>query len=85
LWKRAATLAKDPANLAAAQQMIPALNDMIDTTTSPLAGEKAKVPQSIIIMLFFLAIISAFYGGYSEGRKERADWLIPIGFVLLFL
>ncbi|MCD0467284.1 hypothetical protein [Flavobacterium sp. ENC] len=83
LWKRAATLAKDPANLAATQQMIPALNDMIDATTSRLAGEKAKVPQSIIIMLIFLAIISAFYGGYSEGRKDRADWLIQIGFCLI--
>ena len=83
LWKRACNLAKDPANLAATQQMIPALNAMIDVTTSRLAGEKAKVPQSILIMLFFLALISAFYGGYSEGRKGKMDWLIQIGFCLL--
>ena len=83
LWKRATNLAKDPANLAATQQMIPALNAMIDITTSRLAGEKAKVPQSILIMLFFLALISAFYNGYSEGRKGRIDWLIQIGFCLL--
>lgn len=83
LWKRACSLGKDPANLAATQQMIPALNDMIDIATSRLAGEKAKVPQSIIIMLFFLALISAFYSGYSEGRKGKMDWLIQIGFCLL--
>lgn len=83
LWKRASNLSKDPANLAATQQMIPALNAMIDITTSRLAGEKAKVPQSILIMLFFLALISAFYNGYSEGRKGRIDWLIQIGFCLL--
>lgn len=83
LWKRACSLAKDPANLAATQQMIPALNAMIDVTTSRLAGEKAKVPQSILIMLFFLALISAFYSGYSEGRKGKMDWLIQIGFCLL--
>jgi len=83
LWKRACSLSKDPANLAATQQMIPALNTMIDITTSRLAGERAKVPQSILIMLFFLALISAFYSGYSEGRKGKIDWLIQIGFCLL--
>lgn len=83
LWKRASSLAANPANLASTQQMIPALNDMIDVTTSRLAGEKAKVPPSIILMLFFLAVISAFYGGYSEGRKGKMDWVVQIGFCLL--
>lgn len=84
LWKRASRLSKDPANLAATQQMIPALNAMIDITTSRLAGEKAKVPQSILIMLFFLALISSFYSGYSEGRKGRIDWLSKSDFVFWF-
>ena len=83
LWKRASQLSRDPANLAATQQMIPALNDMIDVTTSRLAGEKAKVPQSILVMLFSLAMISSFYSGYSEGRKGKMDWLVQIGFCLL--
>ena len=83
LWKRASALSKNPINLAATQQMIPALNDMIDVTTSRLAGEKAKVPESIILMLFFLAMIIAFYGGYSEGRKGKMDWVVQIGFCLL--
>lgn len=83
LWKRATSLSKDPANLAATQQMIPALNDMIDVTTTRLSGEKAKVPQSILVMLFFLAVIISFYGGYSEGRKGKIDWLVQIGFCVL--
>lgn len=83
LWKRATTLSKDPANLAATQQMIPALNDMIDVTTTRLSGEKAKVPQSILVMLFFLAMITAFYVSYSEGRKGKVDWLVQTGFCIL--
>lgn len=83
LWKRASDLGRDPANLAATQQMIPALNTMIDVTTSRLAGEKAKVPESIILMLFMLALITAFYGGYTSGRKGSIDWLVEIGFCLL--
>lgn len=83
LWNRAARLAKDPANIAATQQMIPALNTMIDITTTRLAGEKAKVPESILLMLFFLAVITAFYGGYIAGRKGSIDWLVETGFCLL--
>ena len=83
LWKRASTLSKNPANLAATQQMIPALNNMIDIITSRSSGEKAKVPESIILMLFFLAMIIAFYGGYSEGRKGKMDWVVQLGFCLL--
>lgn len=83
LWKRATILSKDPSNLAATQQMIPALNDMIDVTTTRLSGEKAKVPQSILVMLFFLSMIIAFYSGYSEGRKGKIDWLVQIGFCVL--
>ncbi len=83
LWARAARLAHNPANLIASNQMIPALNAMIDITTTRIAGEKAKVPESIMIMLFFLAIISAFYGGYTEGRKGAIDWLVQFGFCLL--
>jgi len=83
LWKRATKLSKNPDHLAATQQMIPALNDMIDVTTTRLSGEKAKVPQSILVMLFFLAMIIAFYGGYSEGRKGKVDWLVQTGFCVL--
>jgi len=83
LWKRASTLSKNPANLAATQQMIPALNNMIDIITSRSSGEKAKVPESIILMLFFLAMIIAFYGGYSEGLKGKMDWVVQLGFCLL--
>lgn len=83
LWKRTAELSKNPQNIAATQQMIPALNTMIDVTSSRLAGEKAKVPQSILIMLFFLSGITAFYGGYSEAGKGKVDWLVQTGFCLL--
>jgi len=83
LWKRAAGLSQNPLHLAATQQMIPALNTMIDVTTSRLSGEKAKVPKSILMMLFFLAAITSFYSVYTEARRTKVDWLIQIGFCLL--
>jgi hypothetical protein len=83
IWERASLLSHDPVNSDATRQMIPALNAMIDITTSRKAGEVAKVPESILWMLFALAAISAFYSGYAGTMKGRNDWLIEIGFCLL--
>jgi hypothetical protein len=83
LWSRAARLAADPANATSTRLMIPALNDMIDITTTRISGEKAKVPESIVYMLFFLACITAFFAGYAKGYKGRIDWMVEIGFCVL--
>jgi hypothetical protein len=83
IWKRAAGLSADPSNAAATFQMIPALNAMIDITTTRLAGENARVPESILYMLFFLSCITAFYGGYVHGCRKNIDWLVESGFCLL--
>ena len=83
LWKRASDLSKNPIHLAATQQMIPALNMMINSTTLRLEGERAKVPESIVVMLCILSLISAFYSGYNEGRKGKIDGLVQFGFCLL--
>lgn len=83
LWKRAARLSADPSNAAATFQMIPALNAMIDITTTRIASEKSKVPESIMYMLFFLSCITAFYSGYIHGCRNNIDWLVETGFCLL--
>jgi phosphate/sulfate permease len=83
IWQHAARLSKDPNYLAATQQMIPALNDMIDITTVRLAGEKAKVPETIVWMLFMLACASAFFIGYNSVEKGHQDWVVATGFCVL--
>jgi hypothetical protein len=82
LWQRATTLGKDPKFTLQTLQMCPALNAMIDVVTSRFAGEKARVPESIVWMLFFLAFTASFFAGYSV-PDSRFDWLIAIGSCLL--
>nr|WP_315252447.1 hypothetical protein [uncultured Flavobacterium sp.] len=68
--------------MAATQQMIPALNTMIDVTSTRLAGEKAKVPESILVMLFFLALISAFFiAVIQQDAKDRLTGWFKLDFV----
>jgi hypothetical protein len=83
LWDRAARLSPKPEHLVASQQMIPALNEMLDTSTTRWVGELSRVPDSIVWMLFILSLASAFYLGYSTGVKEPMDWFVAFGFCVL--
>ncbi len=81
IWNIAATLGRDRDNLHRTSQMIPALNAMIDVTTTRLALGKAKVPDLIILLLFMLCFTSSFMLGYSRGGKN--DWIVTIIFALM--
>lgn len=83
LWRLASTLARDKENLISSNQMIPALNDMLDSATLRNTGERARVPDSIVAMLFILSLASAFYVGYSSAGKGKLDGFIVTGFCLL--
>lgn len=83
LWKRASGLSHNYANTDATRQMIPALNEMFDITTTRSAAEKAKVPDSIIWLLFLLAGIASFYSGYSSTLNGKIDWLVEFSFCIM--
>jgi hypothetical protein len=74
LWDRATRLSHNYSNTDATRQMIPALNEMFDITTTRLAAENAKVPDSIILLAFLLAFIISFFSGYSSTLKGNIDW-----------
>ena len=76
-------LSTDPKYIQATLLMTTALNEMIDINTTRFAGEKAKVPESIVWMLFALACINSFFSGYTGTMKGTLDWLVEIGFCLL--
>jgi len=64
-----------------ASQMIPALNDMIDITTTRRAAGESTIPDSILYFLFILCISAAFLLGYDH--KNKIDWIVVIGFAIL--
>lgn len=82
IWLKAANDAKKhPDNFITANQSIPALNAMIDITTTRNAGLQSTVPPVIVIMLLLLCIaISLFTGYYFAAYKT--DWLVVSGFII---
>lgn len=83
LWKRATQFSHANPSVVISGQMIPALNTMFDSATSNTYSERMRVPQNIVIMLFMLSVISAFFVGYLSVGKGRFDWLLGTGFCLL--
>lgn len=82
IWHRASTLGHDPKNLVSTNQMVPALNEMIDIVTTRFAISLAKVPKSILWLLFLLCFVASFVIGY--GRKgKNLDWVMVAGFSLM--
>jgi hypothetical protein len=81
LWDQVTEFSKTDPNLVKTSDIVPALNEMIDLTTSRKAAGEANIPTSIQWFLVILCISSTFLLGYE--RKNHFDWVIVIGFSLL--
>ena len=81
IWSIAATYAKTDDITTRTSELIPALNDMIDVTTSRRAAGEATIPDSIMYFLFILCICSSFLLGYDH--KEKIDWVVVMGFAII--
>ena len=83
LWSYAMDFSKRNNTTIITGQMVPALNNMFDSANSNKYSELMHVPTSIVMMLFVLALVAAFYVGYVSVGKGRFDWFIGVGFCLL--
>jgi hypothetical protein len=82
IWSTVAEASKVKDNLVASNQMIPALNAMIDIVTNRNAEKNATVPDSILWLLFLLCIISSFILGFQKSTS-RNPYIISIVFALM--
>jgi hypothetical protein len=78
IWSTVANYAGVDATTTRTAEMIPALNAMIDITTTRRAAGEATIPDAIMYFLFLLCIASAFLLGYDKPNK--IDWVVVIGF-----
>ena len=83
IWARAARLSQDPKNLISSNQMIPALNDMIDVLTTRNATRHATVPDSIIWVLFILCAVGSFMIGINRNESKSSMMVVNVVFALM--
>jgi hypothetical protein len=83
IWLTAVTGAKrQPTFPAAAILLLPALNQMIDITTTRTMASSMHPPMTIFAMLVMVLLASAAYVGYSMAG-QRISWPHTLGFVIL--
>ncbi|HMI04220.1 MAG TPA: hypothetical protein VK541_17155 [Pedobacter sp.] len=82
IWKSVTALSQNKDNAFRSQQMIPALNAMMDIATTRDADRNAHVPESIYWLLFLLTITGSFIVGYGT-KGKRFNWIIVCGFTLM--
>jgi hypothetical protein len=76
IWKRAivATL-EAGASPAIGTQLLPAINDMIDITTTRAVATQMHPPAIVYVLLLALAFASALLAGYGVGEAHARHWL----------
>jgi hypothetical protein len=83
IWSNAVSAAKrQPAFAPAAILLLPALNQMIDISTTRTMVSYLHPPFTIYVMLVLVLLASAAYVGYSMAG-QRISWPHTLGFVIL--
>jgi hypothetical protein len=84
IWRQAvAAIQTDGAPLAATMLLLPALNAMIDITTTRTMAMQLHPPAVVFVMLFGLALAASFLAGYGmTGSKIRSRFHM-LGFALV--
>jgi hypothetical protein len=81
IWRRAVELGgRDDASPDAGKLLLPALNAMIDITTSRTMAAYHHPPAAIYAMLYGLALASALLAGYGMAGGASRNWLHAIGY-----
>jgi hypothetical protein len=76
IWHRAVAAAQAPgASPAIGTQLLPAINDMIDITTTRAMAMQMHPPAIVYVLLLGLALASALLAGYGMGAAHVHSWL----------
>ncbi|MGI8583383.1 MAG: hypothetical protein ACR2KX_14375 [Chitinophagaceae bacterium] len=75
IWRNAALFLRQSGADNRALQLMPAVNNMIDIMSEREASRVANVPESILWLLFLLALIGSFIVGYASNAK-KVNWIV---------
>jgi hypothetical protein len=63
--------------------LLPALNDMIDITTTRTAASRMHPPAAVYVILAVLALVAAVFAGYGMAGRRVVSWIHRFGFALV--
>ena len=75
IWSRAVTASRNDSTQNAARLLLPALNEMIDITTSRSIALYTHLPPLIFTLLMLVALLSGLLAGYAMAKRKERSWL----------
>lgn len=81
IWTKALAAARQPeAPAAAPMLLLPALNAMIDITTTRKAASQNHPPPVVFVLLIGLSLVGALLVGYDVAGNRGRTWLHTVAF-----
>jgi hypothetical protein len=75
IWSRAVAAGLNDPSQHVARLLLPALNDMIDVTTSRTIALRTHLPPLIFGLSIVVALLSGLLAGYDMAKRKRRSWL----------
>jgi hypothetical protein len=83
IWKRAVLACREEGSQPVTMLLLPALNQMIDITSTRLMATRLHPPYVVFAMLTVLALVSALVAGYGMSGSKARSWLHVIGYAAI--
>jgi hypothetical protein len=75
IWSRAVTASRSDPSQNSARLLLPALNEMMDISTTRNIAMHTQLPALIFILLAGVALVSGLLAGYAMAKRNRRSWL----------
>lgn len=75
IWALAVRSSGEDVEGGVARLVLPALNDMIDVNTARTLALRTRLPTLILVLLVFVALLSALIAGYAMAKRRNRSAL----------
>jgi hypothetical protein len=82
IWTHAVAACRNEGSQPARMLVLPALNAMIDITTTRTVAAGTHPPSVVYVMLVVLMLVSSLLAGHRMAAGKRRSWVHMVGFAL---
>jgi hypothetical protein len=75
IWTHAVSASRNDPTQNSARLLLPALNEMIDISTTRTITMHTQLPALIFIILTVVALVSGLLAGYAMAKRRQRSWL----------
>ena len=75
IWTRVVRASRDDPTQNSARLLLPAINEMLDISTTRTLAMHTQLPALILVLLTGVALVSGLLAGYAMAKRGLRSWL----------